>query len=184
MKITTIFYPKNREEWRKWLEKHHSAKKEIWLVYYRKASGKPSIPYPDAVEEALCFGWIDGQLKSIDEDAFAQRFTPRRPKSNWSELNKERVRKLIKNGRMTAAGLLVYPHEHTAPKLKIPPDVLKALKANKEAWENFQHFPETYKRVRIAYIISSGLPEQKPKRLAHFIKMTAKNKKFGSWQQN
>lgn len=182
MKITTTFYPKNREEWRKWLEKHHSTAKEIWLIYYRKSANKPRIPYDEAVEEALCFGWIDGQAKGIDEEKFAQRFTPRRKGSNWSELNKERVRMLIKKGKMTGAGLMAFPHEHKASAVKIPTDVLKALKANKEAWENFQHFPESYKRVRIAYIVSSGLPEQKPKRLAHFIKMTAKNKKFGSWQ--
>lgn len=182
MKITTTLYPKNRKEWRKWLEKNHRKEKEIWLIYYKKSSGKPRIPYEDAVEEALCFGWIDGQAKGIDEQKYAQRFSPRRKGSNWSELNKERVRKLIKNRQMTTTGLEAYPHEHTAPKLKIPKDILKALKANKAAWENFQHLPETYKRVRIAYIISSSIPAQKPKRLAYFIKMTAKNKMFGSWK--
>jgi uncharacterized protein YdeI (YjbR/CyaY-like superfamily) len=182
MKITTTHYPKNREEWRKWLEKNHKTAKEIWVIYYKKNSGKPRIPYDEAVEEALCFGWIDGQAQGIDEHHYAQRFSPRRPKSNWSELNKERVRKLIKNGQMTTAGLDAFPHEHKASKLKIPKDILKAIKANKDAWEYFQHMPESYKRVRIAWIHSSGLPEQKPKRLAYFIKMTAQNKKFGSWK--
>lgn len=182
MKITATFCPKNRKEWRKWLEKHHRSEKEIWLIYYKKNSEKPRIPYDHAVEEALCFGWIDGQVKGIDEEKYAQRFSPRRKGSNWSELNKERVRKLIKNKQMTAAGLEAYPHEHTAPKFEIPKDILKALKANKDAWENFQHLPESYKRIRIAWIDSSGIPEQKPKRLAYFIKMTAQNKKFGSWK--
>ncbi len=182
MKITTTFYPKNREEWRKWLEKNHKTAKEIWVIYYKKDSGKPRIPYDEAVEEALCFGWIDGQAQGIDEQKYAQRFSPRRPKSNWSELNKERVRKLIKNGQMTTAGLEAFPHEHKASKLKIPKDILKAIKENKDAWEYFQHLPESYKRVRIAWIDASGLPEQKPKRLAYFIKMTAQNKKFGSWK--
>lgn len=182
MKITTTFYPKNREEWRKWLEKNHKTAEEIWVIYYKKDSGKPRIPYDEAVEEALCFGWIDGQAQGIDEQKYAQRFSPRRPKSNWSELNKERVRKLIKNGQMTTAGLEAFPHEHKASKLKIPKDILKAIKENKDAWEYFQHLPESYKRVRIAWIDASGLPEQKPKRLAYFIKMTAQNKKFGSWK--
>jgi len=182
MKITTTFYPKNRKEWRKWLGKNHQKEKEIWVIYYKKNSDKLRIPYDEAVEEALCFGWIDGQVKSVDEEKYAQRYSPRRKGSNWSELNKERVRKLIKNKQMTAAGLEAYPHEHNAPKFKIPKDILKALKANKDALENFQHLPESYKRVRIAWITSSGLPEQKPKRLAYFIKMTAQNKKFGSWK--
>jgi len=182
MKITTTVYPKNREEWRKWLEKNHKTAKEIWVIYYKKNSGKPRIPYDEAVEEALCFGWIDGQAQGIDEHHYAQRFSPRRKKSNWSELNKERVRKLIKNGQMTTAGLEAFPHEHKASKLKIPKDILKAIKANKAAWEYFQHLPESYKRVRIAWIDASGIPSQKPKRLAYFIKMTAQNKKFGSWK--
>jgi uncharacterized protein YdeI (YjbR/CyaY-like superfamily) len=91
---------------------------------------------------------------------------------------------LIKKGLMTSAGLKAYPHEHTAPKFEIPKDVLKAIKANKDAWEYFQHLPESYKRVRIMWIISSGIPSQKPKRLAYFIKMTAQNKMFGSWKQD
>lgn len=182
MKITSTIYPKNRKEWRKWLEKNHRKEKEIWVIYYKKNSNKPRIPYDQAVEEALCFGWIDGQAQGIDEHKYAQRFSPRRKGSNWSELNKERARKLIKNGQMTTAGLAVFPHEHKASKLVIPKDILKAIKANKEAWEYFQHLPESYKRVRIAWIDASGIPSQKPKRLAYFIKMTAQNKKFGSWK--
>lgn len=107
--ITKTLYVKNRNEWRKWLEKHHNKEPEIWLIYYRKATGKPSIPYNDAVEEALCFGWIDSLEKGIDEERFAQRFTPRKTNSPWSQTNKERVQRLIKLGKMTSAGLAKIP---------------------------------------------------------------------------
>lgn len=105
MKITETLYVHNRKDWRAWLKKNHAKKKEIWLIYYRKASGRKRIPYDDAVEEALCFGWTDSTAKRIDGERFAQRFTPRRPGSQWSELNKKRARRLIKNGRMTRAGI-------------------------------------------------------------------------------
>jgi uncharacterized protein YdeI (YjbR/CyaY-like superfamily) len=95
MQITKTFYAKNRKEWRKWLEKNHGKETEIWLIYYRKSTGKPRISYNDAVEEALCFGWIDSIEKGLDEERFAQRFTPRKPKSNWSALNIERMKILF-----------------------------------------------------------------------------------------
>src|SRR5437763_11840829 len=105
MEITNTLYVTNRDDWRAWLEEHHATEPEIWLVFYRKASGKSRIPYDEAVEEALCFGWIDSIVKGIDEERFAQRFSPRKPKSAWSELNKERVRRLMEQGKMTQAGL-------------------------------------------------------------------------------
>lgn len=108
MKLGKTLYVKKRGEWRKWLEKNHQKESEIWLVYYKKHTKKPSIPYNDAVEEALCFGWIDSSEKRIDKERYAQRFTPRKPKSNWSESNKERVRKLIVQGKMTPAGLAAF----------------------------------------------------------------------------
>ena len=100
---------RNRDEWRRWLAKHHADKKEIWLVYYKKASGKTGVSYDESVEEALAFGWIDGIAKSIDEHTYVGRFTPRRPKSNWSESNIARVKKLLADGRMAAPGLAVIP---------------------------------------------------------------------------
>ena len=107
MKVGKMLYVTNREKWRKWLEKFHDKEKEIWLVNFKKGSRKLSIPYNDAVEEALCFGWIDGIEKGIDDEKFAQRFTPRKSKSRWSDSNKERVKRLIKDGKMTKAGLAV-----------------------------------------------------------------------------
>ena len=107
MKIGKMLYVTKRDKWREWLEKFYGKEKEIWLVFYRKDSGKPRISYEAAVEEALCFGWIDSIEKGIDSERFAQRFTPRRPKSQWSKSNMERVGRLIKMGKMTPAGLAV-----------------------------------------------------------------------------
>src|SRR5207248_6123233 len=105
MEIGTTLYVKDRRQWRSWLARHHRTAPEIWLIYYKKHSGRPRIPYEDAVEEALCFGWIDSIVKAIDGETFAQKFTPRRDSSKWSALNRRRVRKLIQEGRMTEAGL-------------------------------------------------------------------------------
>jgi len=184
MKIGKTLYVTKRKQWRSWLAKNHNKEKEIWLIFYKKSSGKPRIPYNDAVEEALCYGWIDSIVKGIDEEKFVQRFTPRRPKSKLSEMNKERIRQLIKQNKMTTVGLAAVKHvfddssENT--KLILAPDILKALKQNKETWENFQKFPESYKRIRIGWIEGARTrPKLSNQRLRYFLKMTAKNKKYG-----
>ena len=100
---------RNRDDWRRWLAKHHADKKEIWLVYYKKTSGKQGISYDESVEEALAYGWIDGQIKTIDEQSYAGRFTRRKPTSNWSESNIARVKKLLAEGRMAPPGLASLP---------------------------------------------------------------------------
>lgn len=194
MEITTTLYAKDRRAWRAWLKKHHAAKTEIWLVYYSKSSGKPRIPYNDAVEEALCFGWIDSIMKKIDADRFAQRFTPRKPKSVWSELNKERVRRLIRLKKMTPAGLAAFNSsghrsalktgtKARAAKFAIPPVILKALKNDPVVWKNFQKFPESYKRIRIGWIEGArGHPAVFRQRLNYFLNMTARNKRYGMVQ--
>jgi uncharacterized protein YdeI (YjbR/CyaY-like superfamily) len=99
----------SRQEWRAWLTQHHADRKEIWLIYYKKTSGKTGISYEESVEEALCFGWIDGTNKGIDAETYTGRFTPRRPKSPWSASNRTRVARLLSEGRMTEAGLAVLP---------------------------------------------------------------------------
>ena len=100
MEITKTLYVTNRKDWRKWLRKHYKTEKEIWLVYYKKGTGKPRIEYNDAVEEALCFGWIDSIVRSIDEEKHAQRFSPRKPNSKYSPANKERLRTLLKKKKV------------------------------------------------------------------------------------
>jgi len=186
MKISKTLYIRNRKQWRSWLSKNYDNKNEIWLIYYRKSAGKPRIPYNDAVEEALCFGWIDSIIKHLDDERFVQRFSPRLPKSQLSEMNKERIRRLIRNKKMTKAGLNaidgIFDHKKDKKhKFVIDLDILKAIKENKQAWKNFQKFSEGYKRVRIGYIKSQGRHGDAlfEKSLRHFVKMTARNKKFG-----
>ncbi len=186
MRIGKTIYITKRDEWRKWLVEHHMTEKEIWLIYYRKETGKPRISYNDAVEEALCFGWIDSIIKSIDSERFTQRFSIRRKTSQLSEINKQRVLKLISQKKMTKAGLDAIAHvfssdEEQSVDLTIPPDILKPLKTNKKAWKNFQKMPESYKRIRIAFIESRRRhgEEMFQKSLNYFIEMTAKNKRFG-----
>jgi uncharacterized protein YdeI (YjbR/CyaY-like superfamily) len=181
MKLGKTIYVINRKDWRSWLAKNHGKEKEVWLIYYRKASGKPRIPYNDAVEEALCYGWIDSTVKFVDEERFAQRFTPRRPKSKLSEMNKERIRMMIQGKRMTAAGLAAVKHAFDKnQKFTISSDILKALRRDKDTWKNFQEFADSYKRIRIGWIESSReRPETFEQRLRYFLKMTKRNTKFG-----
>jgi len=115
MEIGTTLYVKDRRQWRAWLAKHHKTAPEIWLIYYKKHSGRPRIPYSDAVDEALCYGWIDSITKPVDEDRWAQRFSPRRPSSRLSDMNRERVRRLIAARRMTKVGLSVSRVVQTDP---------------------------------------------------------------------
>lgn len=180
MDITDTLYVKDRRAWRRWLEKHHATAREIWFVYYSKASGKPSIPYNDAVEEAICFGWIDGQVQKHGPHSRAQRFTPRRKGSPMSALNKERARRLVEQGKMTPAGLAA-AGDLSLPRFVIPKDIERALKADAEVWSNFQAFPESYKRIRIAWIaeVQKHRPDEAEKRLRYFIKMTKANKMYG-----
>ncbi|MBZ0288228.1 MAG: YdeI/OmpD-associated family protein [Anaerolineae bacterium] len=179
MDITETFYAADRAEWRQWLTENHATAKEIWLLYYTKESGKARVPYIHAVEEALCFGWIDGIQKKIAPDCNAQRFTPRRPKGNWTELNKERARRLIASGQMTEAGLRVLPDLST-DSFQIADDILAALQADPQVWENFQGFPPIYVRIRVIHIESvRKQPDEFQKRLDKLVQKTRHNKMFG-----
>ena len=182
LEITQTFYAPDRAAWRQWLTDHHATAKEIWLVSYGRTSGQLSVPYLQAVEEALCFGWIDGIAKKIDTERTGQRFTPRRPRSHWTELNKERARRLIASGLMTAAGRAVLPDLSLAA-FEIPADILSTLQADAEVWENFQRFPALYQRVRIGYIEEvRKQPAVFQSRLANFLQKTKQNKQFGSME--
>jgi len=171
----------DRKEWRAWLRKHYRSEKEIWLVFYKKHSGKPRIPYNDAVEEALCFGWIDSTVRTIDEDRYAQRFSPRRPRSTYSQANKERLRMLARQGKvmkdvLASLGDIVEEKDN----FKVPPDILSEIKKNGDAWKNFKGFSPAYIRIRISYIDAARKrPQEFEKRLRNFIKKTEKNKQFG-----
>jgi uncharacterized protein YdeI (YjbR/CyaY-like superfamily) len=177
--ITETVAVKNRAEWRAWLQTHHDSKREIWLLLPSKSGGKSGVSYLHAVEEALCFGWIDGIQKKFDTDYAAQRFTPRRPKSHWTELNKERARRLIAQGLMTPAGYATLP-DLSLESFKIADDILAALKADTLVWENFQAFPAVYQRIRIGFIEEMRKqPEEFDKRLNNFLAKTRQNKMFG-----
>jgi uncharacterized protein YdeI (YjbR/CyaY-like superfamily) len=189
MEITKTLYVSERKKWRAWLEKNSVKEKEVWLVYFKKASGKKRIPYNDAVEEALCFGWIDSTIKKIDEESFAQRFTPRNPKSPISEMNKERIRRMAEKNKMTKAGFDAIKKffdlkKDKKTKFVIAKDILTEIKKNKKAWKHFQEMSEGYKRVRIGYIESQRSHDGKAfkKSLNNFIKKTEQNKKFGMVQ--
>lgn len=179
MELGKTFYARNRAQWRAWLERNHAKAADIWLIFYKKAAGKPGVSYDEAVEEALCFGWIDSLIKKVDDDRRAQRFSPRRPKSNLSETNKERIRRLIDAGKMTEAGLETVRDKLDA-EFVIPPDILEALKGDKVVWKNFKAFPESYRRIRIGCIEGArSRPDIFKTRLDYLIKMTKQSKTFG-----
>jgi uncharacterized protein YdeI (YjbR/CyaY-like superfamily) len=179
------FYAKDRKIWRRWLANHHKTTDEIWLVYYRKETGKPRVSYNDAVEEALCYGWIDSILHKIDDERFCQRFSPRRPKSGLSQMNRERVRRLIKQKKMTKSGLAAIAHvfdpaTDDTDDFTIPPDILKAIKADTQTWKHFQSLPDEYKRIRIGWIDGSRRrPDVFETRLRYFLRLTKQGKRFG-----
>ncbi|MEL6616263.1 MAG: YdeI/OmpD-associated family protein [Bacteroidota bacterium] len=152
MTITDTVYAETREDWRVWLEAHHATAEEIWLVTYRKAVGRPSVAYNDAVEEALCVGWIDGIRKSLGEDRLAQRFTPRRAGSGYSQTNKERLARLLDQGRVLPSVVARLKPSDRADAYVFPNDILNAIRERPEAWAFFQTCSAPYQRIRVAYI--------------------------------
>jgi uncharacterized protein YdeI (YjbR/CyaY-like superfamily) len=186
------YYAKDRKTWRNWLEKNHAKSPGIWLVYYKKASGKPRVSYNDAVEEALCFGWIDSTVKFLDDDRYMQRFTPRKPKSGWSGTNKERIKKVTAAGLMNEAGLVkieaaIKDGSWTSlDKIYVPPDQLlipdelgKAFSRNKKAKINFENFPVFTRRQFLNWINTAKRPVTRKARIKQAVLMSAANKKPG-----
>lgn len=172
--------PPDRAAWRAWLAAHHAASAAIWLLTPAAASGLPRIAYLHTVEEALCFGWIDGITKRYDATYTAQRFTPRRPRSHWTELNKARARRLIAAGLMTDAGHAVLPDLDIAA-FRIADDIRTALEADAQVWANFQQFPAHYQRIRISYIEEMRRqPTVFAQRLNNFVQKTRAGTMFGT----
>lgn len=179
MEITRTLYATDRQAWRAWLAENHRTEKEIWLVYPRKATGRPRIPYNDAVEEALCFGWIDSTQKTLDDDHTAQRYSPRRPGIPYSQPNKERLRRMIARGKVLPevreriGNLLDEP-------FVIAPDILRALQANEQAWENLQRWSDSYLRIRVAFVEDKrDDPAEFQKRLRNLIDKSERAKQYG-----
>ena len=175
---SNIKFFKTPEAFRKWLEKNHSKKDELWLGYYKKGSGKKSITYKEALEEVLCFGWIDGISKGIDEEKYCQRYTPRRKGSIWSAVNIKKAEELISSGKIHTSGLHVYKNRDLKKaglysfeqgEIKFPPALLKLLKANKKAWENFSKMPPGYRKTSTWWVISAKQEETRLRRMKTLI---------------
>ena len=179
MQITSTIKVSSRAEWRSWLTANHETETEIWIVS-DQSSGRPNILYLDSVEEAICFGWIDGIEKRVSATEKAQRFTPRRARSSWTELNKERARRLIRLGLMTNAGNRILPD--LSAKFEIASDILASIQLERNAWQFFQEMPDLYKRVRIGYIEEVRKQQVEfNRRLQNFVSKTAARKMFGNW---
>ncbi len=183
-------YVKNRKSWRKWLEKNHSQHNEVWLIYYKKHTQKPSIPYNDSIEEALCFGWIDSIIKRIDGETYARKFTPRTNTVKWSEENKVRIRKLIRQGRMTKIGLskinaTILKKKQLSPMQKLQknfaiPDYLKqALMKDSKVWDNFNKLAPSYQRAYIGWIDSAKKDDTRQRRIKEAVSLLTRNQKLG-----
>ncbi|MEJ2759331.1 MAG: YdeI/OmpD-associated family protein [Anaerolineales bacterium] len=177
----------SRSEWRAWLAANHNKESEIWLVYYKKVSGIPSIPYNASVEEALCFGWVDSIIKRIDEQKYARKFTPRKPESRWSPSNIRRVEKMIAAGKMTEHGLALveaakqsgsWDNPVTKPELDftIPDAFAQALEQNPQARETFESLAPTYQKQYLAWIITAKRPETKARRIEESVRLLAQGK--------
>jgi len=182
-------YVTNRDEWRNWLFRHHATEAEVWLVFYRKETCKPTLLYEAAVEEALCFGWIDSIIKKIDATKYARKFTPRKDNSKWSALNKKRVEKMMKEGRMTDIGLAKILiarktgiwHLDARPQLSldIPPEFAKALAQNNKAEVNFDKLSASCRKQYIGWIAVAKRVETKKRRIEESIALLEKGKKLG-----
>jgi uncharacterized protein YdeI (YjbR/CyaY-like superfamily) len=183
-----VIFPADAAEWRAWLEQHHETADEVLVGFWRKASGQATMSWSDAVDEALCFGWIDGVRRSLDEDRYLQRFTPRRRGSNWSLVNIENVERLTAEGRMTPAGMRaferrredrsgVYSHEN-APRDLEPQDA-ERLREHPEAWAFWQAQPPSYRRQATWWIVSAKRPETRERRLAMLIEDSAAGRRVG-----
>jgi len=191
LELTKTLYVSDREAWHAWLEEHADTESEIWLIYYKKGSDKPRIPYEDAVEEALCFGWIDSLIQRIDDEKYAQKFTPRKAGSKWSELNKWRVAKLNRAGRMKPAGMAVVdfnvevvPIEKPKtrgekPMPELPPSIEKVLMEDETAWSNFNKLAPSHRRMYIGWIMDAKKEETQLKRARETLEMLKQNKKLG-----
>ena len=185
-------HPKTRKAWRQWLEKNHLSSPGIWLIYYKKGTGKPQVNYDESVEEALCFGWIDSLPRKLDRERAMLKFTPRKRRSVWSDLNKERVKRLIENKLMTMAGLdkieqakkdgswdMLNSINYQADTNELPPDLQKAFSVNSKALENFLSFTKGYRRQFLFWIDSAKRTETRSDRIQQTVLMAAANKKPG-----
>jgi len=185
-------HPKTRAEWRQWLADNHSRAEGVWLISYKKATGKPRFEYSEAVEEALCFGWIDSKPNKLDDERSMLWFAPRKNGAGWSKPNKERVEKMLTAGLRAPAVLAKveaakkdgsWAALDAVEALEIPPDLAKALKASKAAQTNFEAFPRSVKRGILEWILNAKRPETRAKRVEETARLAEKNIRANQWRQ-
>jgi uncharacterized protein YdeI (YjbR/CyaY-like superfamily) len=179
-------YVTDREQWRAWLAANHKTVREVWLIFYKAHTRRPNIPYDDSVEEALCFGWVDSLIRKLDDDRYARKFTPRTNPDRWSPSNVERAHKMIREGRMTDAGLAVFPanvSEHPpAPRpttLPLPGWMEDELRAHPAAWEEFNRLPPSHRRNYIGWVTDAKREATQRKRLVEAIAMLERGERLG-----
>ena len=181
------FYARDRRAWRAWLEKNHARGKGVWLIRYKVKTGKQCVPYVDSVEEALCFGWIDGQEKPVDDERYLQLFTPRRPRSTWAATNKARVERLIADGSMMPAGIEVIERAKkdgswssldAVEALTVPDDLAKAFAKATRAARNYEAFSPSVRKSYLYWLAQAKRPETRAKRIAEIVRWCAANTKF------
>lgn len=186
-------HPITRAEWRTWLEQNHTRTEGIWLISYKKATGKSRFDYDEAVEEALCFGWIDSKPNKLDAERFLLWFAPRKPGTGWSKLNKERVERLLQQGLMMPPGLAKveaakadgsWTALDAIEALEIPPDLEQAFATDETAKQNFEAFPKSVKRGILEWIASAKKPETRAKRVQETAQLAAKNERANQWRKN
>lgn len=188
MKLTNTLYVQNRAEWRAWLEVNHQAVKELCLIFYKAGSGITSISYDDALDEALCFGQFDSIIQRIDEEKYARKFTLRTNTNKWSDVNKRKVVRLIRENRTTEAGLSKIPDlsgfDESVPasqrkELVIPPEIEQVIRANPKAWENFNRLAPSQRRNYLGWVLSAKKAETIERRLKEVIDVLVQNKPLG-----
>jgi uncharacterized protein YdeI (YjbR/CyaY-like superfamily) len=166
-----------------WLARHHAKRSELWVGFHRRSTGRPTLTWPESVDAALCFGWIDGIRQRVDEERYAIRFTPRKSTSKWSAINLRRVQELIRAGRMRPAGLAAYDRRprtraagygHEAKSAEFPPELLRAFQSKARAWSYFQSRPPGYRKIVTNWVVTAVKDETKRSRLARLIACCAK----------
>jgi uncharacterized protein YdeI (YjbR/CyaY-like superfamily) len=178
-----LLHVPTREEWRAWLAEHHETETEVWLVFSKKHTGEPRVPYGDAVEEALCFGWIDSVVHKLDEDRYAQKFTPRKDAGKWSAPNLERMERLIASGRMTPAGLAKFAPVAQPPRFQaddeVPAFIESALKGNETARQYFLGLAPSHRREYVRWITEAKKEETRQRRLGEALRLLERRRKLG-----
>lgn len=186
------FHARSRKDWRKWLEKNHATEKSVWLILYRMESIVPSVYYPEAVEEALCFGWIDSKPNKRDSESRYQYFSKRKPKSNWSKINKERVARLMEQGLISEAGMKMielakqsgtWNALDAVEDLVIPDDLQELFTHNKKALKNWEQFPRSAKKGILEWILNAKRTETRQKRIEETVKLAAENIRANQYGQ-